>query len=68
VAPGNADKEGKVKIRDRFFIAEGRKAVRQRINRAGRVARKAAKAGLVAGTLAAAGVVSREVRRRRRSS
>jgi hypothetical protein len=56
------------KLQDRVLIAAGRKAIRQRMDRAGKVTRKAAKAGLVVGALVAASVARREVRKHRRAS
>jgi Ni,Fe-hydrogenase III small subunit len=53
------------KVETRVLVAEGRKAVRGKIRTTARVSRKAAKTGLIVGALAAAGVVVREVRKRR---
>lgn len=55
------------KLEDRFLAAQGRRAVREKVTRAGKVTRKAAKAGLIAGTLVAVGVVGREIRKRRKA-
>jgi hypothetical protein len=53
------------KVETRILVAEGRKAVRGKARSAARVSRKAAKAGLIAGAMTAAGVVVREIRKRR---
>jgi hypothetical protein len=53
------------KLEDRFLVRVGRKAVRERMTRVGQITRKAGKAGLIVGTLVAATVVRREVRKRR---
>jgi len=47
------------------MAAVGRRAVRSKVSTVKKVTRRAAKAGLVAGTLAAASVVLKEVRKRR---
>jgi hypothetical protein len=52
------------KVETRVLVAQGRKAVRARFERVSSVSRKAAKAGLLAGAVAAAGVLVREVRKR----
>lgn len=54
------------KLETRILVAEGRKSVRKRARAVAKVSRKAAKAGAIAGTLVAAGVVVREIRKRRR--
>ncbi len=54
------------KVETRVLVAEGRKAVQRKANTVGRVSRKAAKTGAVAGALAAAGVVVHEIRKRRK--
>jgi hypothetical protein len=53
-------------VETRILVAEGRKAVREKAQTVGKVSRKAAKTGLIVGAIAAAGVVMREVRKRRR--
>jgi hypothetical protein len=53
-------------VETRILVAEGRKAVRGKARTVAKVTKKAAKTGLVVGTLAAAGVVLREVRKRRK--
>ena len=53
-------------VKAKILAYQGRKAVRRKIEIAAKVTRKAAKAGLVAGGLVAAGVITREIRRRRR--
>lgn len=65
-------KGGKSKARKLLANAEtgvmaavGRKIVRSKVNAVKRVAKKAAKAGLTAGAMAAAGVIVREIRRPR---
>ncbi|HEV8613176.1 MAG TPA: hypothetical protein VGQ73_06675 [Gemmatimonadales bacterium] len=47
------------------MAAVGRRAVRSKVNTVKKVTRRAAKAGLLAGTVAAASVVLKEVRKRR---
>lgn len=54
------------KVETRVLVAEGRKAVREKTHTVAKVSRKAAKAGLLAGAMAAAGVVLREIKKRRR--
>lgn len=54
------------KVETRILVAEGRKAVKGKVRTVTKVSKKAAKAGLIVGTLAAVGVVVREVRKRRR--
>lgn len=53
-------------VETRILVAEGRKSVRNKARTVAKVSRKAAKTGLIVGALAAAGVVVREVRRRKR--
>jgi hypothetical protein len=55
------------KVENRILVAQGRKALRAKKREAVRVSRKAAKAGVVAGVAAAAGVLLREFRNRGRS-
>lgn len=62
---GKAAREAYEKVETRVLVAEGRKAVKARKEHAVAVGKKAAKAGLVVGGLAAAAVVVREVRKRR---
>jgi hypothetical protein len=54
------------KVETRILVAEGRKAVQGKARTVAKVSRKAAKTGLVVGALTAAGVVLREVRKRRK--
>jgi CO dehydrogenase/acetyl-CoA synthase epsilon subunit len=54
------------KLETRILVAEGRKAVRGKAQTVAKVSRKATRAGLIVGALAAAGVVAHEVRRRRK--
>jgi hypothetical protein len=54
------------KVENRVLVAEGRKAVQAKARTVTKVGKKAAKTGLVVGALAAAGVVLREVRKRRK--
>jgi hypothetical protein len=49
----------------RFFARQGRKAVRAKVRRAGRVARKATVSGLAVGAVTALLVVRHEARRHR---
>lgn len=53
------------KLENKVMAAVGRKTVRTGVKRVKAVAKKAAKKALVAGGLAAAGVVAQELRRRR---
>lgn len=52
-------------VETRILVAEGRKAVKQKVRTVRTVSKKAMKTGLVVGTLAAATVVAREIRKRR---
>jgi hypothetical protein len=52
------------KVETRILVAQGRKALRAKKREAIRVSRKAAKAGVVAGVAAAAGVLLHEFRKR----
>jgi hypothetical protein len=54
------------KVETRILVAQGRKAVREKAQAVGKVSRKAARTGVIVGALTAAGVVIREVRKRRR--
>jgi len=54
------------RVETKVLVAEGRKAVRNKTNAVVKVSRKAAKTGVVVGTIAAAGVVVREIRKRRK--
>lgn len=56
------------KAETRFLANQGRKAVRAKVQRAARVARKATTAGLAAGAVTAALVVRREARRKKRGA
>lgn len=51
-------------IENRVLVAAGRRAIRSRVPAVQLVSRRAARAALIAGTIAAATVVVREVRRR----
>ncbi|HEV8150242.1 MAG TPA: hypothetical protein VGP61_08675 [Gemmatimonadales bacterium] len=53
------------KAETNVMAAVGRKAVKSKVNTVKKVTRRAAKAGLIAGTIAAASVVLKEVRKRR---
>jgi hypothetical protein len=53
------------KAESSVMAAVGRRAVRSKVNTVKKVTRRAAKAGLLAGTVAAASVVLKEVRKRR---
>jgi hypothetical protein len=53
------------KLEAKILIAEGRRSVRRKTRVISAVAKKAAKAGLAAGVLTAAAVVTRELRKRR---
>jgi len=54
------------KVETKIMAAVGRKAVRGKVSAAKKVGRKAAGAALTAGAMAAAGVVLREMRKRKR--
>lgn len=54
------------KLETEVMAAVGRKAVKMKVGGAKAVAKRAAKKALVAGGLAAAGVVMSEIRRRRK--
>lgn len=54
------------KVETRVLVAEGRKSVRAKVRTAGNVSKKAAKTGMIVGALAAAGVVVREIRKRKK--
>jgi hypothetical protein len=67
-----AGKKGRVrkaydKVETRLMAAVGRKAVQGKLRAAKKVGRKAAGAALTAGAMAAAGVVLREMRKRKRA-
>jgi hypothetical protein len=53
------------KVETRILVAEGRKAVREKAHTVAKVSQKAAKTGLLVGAMAAAGVVLREIKKRR---
>lgn len=63
---GNAARKAYQKVETRILVAEGKKAVRGKVRAVKKVTRKAVKTGLIAGALAAAGVVAREIRKRRK--
>ena len=52
------------KLETRMMAAAGRRAVKQKLGSAKKIGKKAARAALAAGAMAAAGVVLREVRKR----
>lgn len=54
------------RVETKVLVAEGRKAVRAKTRTVAKVGKKAAKTGLVVGALTAAGVVLREIRKRRK--
>jgi hypothetical protein len=54
------------KLETRVLVAEGRKSVRAKVRTVGKVSKKAAKTGMIVGALAAAGVVVREIRKRKK--
>ncbi len=54
------------KLETRILAAQGRKAVRAKAEKVAQVTRKAVKTGLIAGGIAAAGVVVRAIRKQRR--
>jgi hypothetical protein len=54
------------KVETRVLVAEGKKSIRAKTRTVGKVSRKAAKTGMIVGALAAAGVVYREIRKRKK--
>jgi hypothetical protein len=54
-------------VETRVLVAEGKKAVRGKVSTVKKVTRKAIKTGLITGALAAASVVAREIRKRRKT-
>jgi hypothetical protein len=69
---GKLTKRGKAAVRKAYkkvetkvLVAEGRKSVRRKAGTVTKVSKKAAKTGLIAGAIVAAGVVVREIRKRR---
>ena len=54
------------RVENKVLVAEGRKSVKGKVRAVKKVSRKAARAGLIAGTLAAVGVVVLELRKRRK--
>jgi hypothetical protein len=68
VADGGRNAAGRAvkKLETKILVSQGRKAIRRKMRAAGMVSRKAAKTGLITGTIVAAGVVVREIRKRRR--
>ena len=56
------------KVETRILVAEGKKAVRGKVRTVKRVTRKAVRTGLITGAIAAASVVVREVRKRKKNS
>lgn len=61
----NSARKAYEKVETKILVAEGRKAVKRKVRTVGRVSRKAAKTGLVAGAMAATMVVLREIRKAR---
>jgi hypothetical protein len=55
------------KAETKILVAEGRRSVRAKVRTVKKVTRKAIKTGLITGALAAAGVVAREIRKRRKT-
>ncbi len=60
-----ATKRGIDKIETRILVHEGKKSVRAKVATVKRVAKKALKAGLISGAIAAVTVVLQERRKRR---
>lgn len=52
-------------LETRIFVAEGKRSVERKVRTVKKVGKKAAKTGLIVGTLAAAAVVLREAKKRR---
>jgi hypothetical protein len=55
-------------VETKVLVAEGKKSMRKKAETVARVTRKATKAALVAGAMAASAVVLREIRKRRKMS
>jgi hypothetical protein len=62
----NAARKAYDKLESKVMAALGRKAVRSKVKGVKAVAKRAAKKALIAGGLAAAGVVASELRRRKK--
>ncbi len=54
------------RLETKVLVAEGRKSVGKKVRTVSKVGKKAVKAGMVVGVLTAAGVVVREIRKRRK--
>ena len=65
---GGAGRKAYQKVETRVLVAEGKKAVRRKVTTVKKVTRKAIKTGILTGALAAAGVVAREIRKRRKNA
>jgi CO dehydrogenase/acetyl-CoA synthase epsilon subunit len=63
----NAARKAYEKVETRVLVAAGRRAVRRKAQTVAKVSKRAMKAGLIVGAVAAAEVVVREVLKRRRS-
>ena len=63
---GKTARKAYQKAETRFLVAQGRKSVKGKVRTVKRVTRKAVKTGLLTGAIAAASVVVREIRKRRR--
>jgi hypothetical protein len=64
----NAMRKAYKKVETEVMAAEGRRSVRAKARSAGKVGKKAAKVGLLVGTLAALEVVLHEIGKRRLSA
>ena len=72
VSPRDAAKKAKEaaknayeKVETKVLVAEGRKAVKQKVRTVAKVSKKAVKTGMVVGAVAAAAVIVREIKKRR---
>jgi len=64
---GGAGRKAYKKVETRVLVAEGKKSVQRKVTTVKKVTRKAIKTGILTGALAAAGVVAREIRKRRKN-
>ena len=62
----DAARDAYERVETKVLVAEGRKAVDHKVRAVKSVSRKAARTGIVVGTIAAAGVVVHEIRKRRK--
>lgn len=65
---GNAARQAYEKLETKVMAIEGRRSVRAKARAAGRIGKRAAKAGLLVGALAALEVVLQELARRHKTA